>query len=308
MAIPERQWYTGSDSSNYRFGFNGMEKDNEVSGVGCSYTSEFWQYDSRLGRRFNTDPVFIASESPYACFRNNPIFFVDPRGDSSWVTKNEDGTHTLHITGKILNYTNNPSPNAEEFENQFKAAFTDIEFLKIDIQFEVVESIDEENENDHLIVMVDEIAGGGNGVSWLCGQVSYVDGCLSSSSLYNAMIHELGHDLGLYHPNTKGDGVTDDTGPENMMSLPSRNFITGVSDRRSKFSRQQAQRIIYLHTNKKTFAQLNYNSPFTIISDVEYNLLEYAWEAYYNNETESDKPNCGVLYKGMRIPTPIPDE
>ncbi len=32
--FPERQWYTGSDSSNYRYGFNLQEKDNEVNKMG----------------------------------------------------------------------------------------------------------------------------------------------------------------------------------------------------------------------------------------------------------------------------------
>ena len=44
-------------NKGYRFGFNGQELDNELSGKGNSYTAEYWQYDSRLGRRFNVDPV-----------------------------------------------------------------------------------------------------------------------------------------------------------------------------------------------------------------------------------------------------------
>src|SRR5690606_18721571 len=41
----------------YKYGFNGQEKDNEVYGDGNSYTAEFWQYDPRLGRRWNVDPL-----------------------------------------------------------------------------------------------------------------------------------------------------------------------------------------------------------------------------------------------------------
>jgi RHS repeat-associated protein len=78
MEIKERTW---SDSSySYRFGFNGMESDDEVSGGGNSYTAEFWQYDTRLGRRFNVDPLIKAWESTYATFSNNPVYFVDQRG------------------------------------------------------------------------------------------------------------------------------------------------------------------------------------------------------------------------------------
>ena len=34
---------TGQMRFGYRFAFDGMEKDNEVSGEGNSYTVEFWQ-------------------------------------------------------------------------------------------------------------------------------------------------------------------------------------------------------------------------------------------------------------------------
>ena len=66
--------------NNYRYGFNGQEKDNEVSGEGNSYTAEYWQYDPRLGRRWNIDPVVKPWESSYASFNNSPIFFADPSG------------------------------------------------------------------------------------------------------------------------------------------------------------------------------------------------------------------------------------
>ncbi|HYG15936.1 MAG TPA: hypothetical protein VEC12_09305 [Bacteroidia bacterium] len=62
---------------SYRFGFNGQEKDNEVSEAGNSYTAEYWQYDSRLGRRFNVDPIIKIYESPYACYANNPIGLIN---------------------------------------------------------------------------------------------------------------------------------------------------------------------------------------------------------------------------------------
>lgn len=78
---------------SYRYGFQGQEKDDEVSGKGNSYTAEFWQYDSRLGRRWNIDPIVKHHESPYAAFANNPILFVDPDG--------ADTLNILNTTGKI---------------------------------------------------------------------------------------------------------------------------------------------------------------------------------------------------------------
>jgi hypothetical protein len=58
-----------------------MEKDDEIYGNGNLYTAEFWEYDARLGRRWNIDPVINPSESGYATFRNNPIVLTDPDGD-----------------------------------------------------------------------------------------------------------------------------------------------------------------------------------------------------------------------------------
>jgi len=66
-----------------RVGFGGLEKDNEIKGLGNSYTTEFRQYDSRLGRWLSIDPEFkaFAWQSPYVAFDNNPILKTDPRGD-----------------------------------------------------------------------------------------------------------------------------------------------------------------------------------------------------------------------------------
>jgi hypothetical protein len=70
---------------NYRWGFNGQEKDNEVSGNGNSNSAEFWQYDSR-GRRWNVDPVVKPFESPYVSFACNPIYFIDDVGKDAIAT------------------------------------------------------------------------------------------------------------------------------------------------------------------------------------------------------------------------------
>ncbi|MGO4294027.1 DUF6443 domain-containing protein [Chitinophaga sp. RAB17] len=70
----------GFNVAGYRYGFNGQEKSDEVKGEGNSYTAQFWEYDPRIGRRWNLDPVTTNSESLYATFHNNPILYVDPLG------------------------------------------------------------------------------------------------------------------------------------------------------------------------------------------------------------------------------------
>ena len=79
VAKPGRS-FVASSKNKYRYGFNSMERDDEIYGAGNSYTAEYWQYDSRLGRRWNVDPVVKVHESPYAIFANNPIWFIDPNG------------------------------------------------------------------------------------------------------------------------------------------------------------------------------------------------------------------------------------
>ena len=75
MLMPGRKY----NGVGYRYGFNGQEMSNEIKGgEGNSYTAEFWEYDPRLGRRWNPDPVY--KHSPYEAFAGNPILFSDPLG------------------------------------------------------------------------------------------------------------------------------------------------------------------------------------------------------------------------------------
>lgn len=82
MQMPAR--HGGSD---YRFGFNGMEGDDEVKGTRNSSTTYFRQYDSRLGKWLSLDPVFHPWQSSYSAFNNNPIFYKDPAGAEGEVGK-----------------------------------------------------------------------------------------------------------------------------------------------------------------------------------------------------------------------------
>src|SRR5690554_987027 len=74
MIMPGRS----SNFDSYRFGFNGMESDDEVSGEGNSYTTHFRQYDPRIMRWKSLDPAMAKypGQSPYVAFNNNPIYFT----------------------------------------------------------------------------------------------------------------------------------------------------------------------------------------------------------------------------------------
>ncbi|MFX1705337.1 hypothetical protein PV783_15340 [Chitinophaga sp. CC14] len=65
----------------YRYGFNGQEKSDEIKGEGNSYTAQFWEYDPRIGRRWNLDPKPTTGVSDYSVFYNSPILFSDVLGN-----------------------------------------------------------------------------------------------------------------------------------------------------------------------------------------------------------------------------------
>lgn len=79
------------NTDEYRFGFNGQERTDEISGTGNHNTALFWEYDTRLGRRWNLDPKSQINISDYATFANNPIWFSDILGDT-WKNKQDKET------------------------------------------------------------------------------------------------------------------------------------------------------------------------------------------------------------------------
>ena len=93
--------YMFNDSETSRFGFNSQEKDNEIYGGGNSYTAEYWQYDARLGRRWNLDPVVKPWESPYATFAGNPILFVDRFGNDTTFADNQARKDFMTALGTV---------------------------------------------------------------------------------------------------------------------------------------------------------------------------------------------------------------
>ncbi|MDI3322743.1 hypothetical protein [Pinibacter soli] len=67
----------------YDRGQNGQLKSTEIDPGGNIYTAEYWEYDSRIGRRWNLDPKPTEGVSEYSAFNNNPIFNSDPLGDTT---------------------------------------------------------------------------------------------------------------------------------------------------------------------------------------------------------------------------------
>ncbi len=78
MPMPGRTF----DSENYRYGFGGHEKDDEVKGTNNQLNFGDYGYDPRLGRRFTIDvnSSEMPGTSPYSYGYNNPIVLKDPDG------------------------------------------------------------------------------------------------------------------------------------------------------------------------------------------------------------------------------------
>jgi len=56
MLQPGRQYNAGTQ---YRYGFKGQENSDEISPN--TTTAEYWEYDARIGRRWNIDPPAMRS-------------------------------------------------------------------------------------------------------------------------------------------------------------------------------------------------------------------------------------------------------
>jgi RHS repeat-associated protein len=67
---------------NYRYGFQGQERDDEVKGEGMSYNYEYRMHDPRVGRFLSVDPLApdYPWNSPYAFSENRVIDAVELEG------------------------------------------------------------------------------------------------------------------------------------------------------------------------------------------------------------------------------------
>ncbi len=91
------------NSSEYRFGFNGKESDDELKGTKNSYDFGARIYDPRIGSFLSIDPLWkiFPYQSPYVFALNNPIRFIDIDGEGPG-----DGVQKLFVT-KITIETKN---------------------------------------------------------------------------------------------------------------------------------------------------------------------------------------------------------
>ncbi len=71
-----------ANTSDYRYGFQGQEMDNELKGEGNSLNYKFRMHDPRVGRFFAVDPLVAEYPwySPYQFSGNTPIMSIELEG------------------------------------------------------------------------------------------------------------------------------------------------------------------------------------------------------------------------------------
>ncbi len=240
---------SGSGVVPYRYGFNGMEKDDEVKGSGNSYDFGARMLDPRLGRWLSIDPLFknYPHYSSYSVAANSPLIAKDPNGKEIIVStvKDQSGKTliTITLTGSVifdyLSTTTSPEKKTKYVDDMnkrlmetFSRSFTDEAGNIIEVQFksELTEtSKNEVKETDHVIYVVNLSVGPekidaesgdpnlriGGFVNEIGGKAAY----FPISKDLDLSVHEVGHWLGLLHPKTiaqkmsqTGVNTTDATG------------------------------------------------------------------------------------------------
>jgi RHS repeat-associated protein len=103
MQMPGRK----SGNQDYRFSFQGQEKDDEIKGQGNSLNYEYRMHDPRIGRFFARDPLAAkyAYNSPYAFSENRVIDAFELEGLEKLIIhlmqEGKDGNLALNMTKSV---------------------------------------------------------------------------------------------------------------------------------------------------------------------------------------------------------------
>ena len=114
---------------DYRFGFNGQMKVNEIAGIGNYYNFGARMYDARLCRFPTPDPLRqkFPGQSPYLFAGNNPIVYVDEEGKAKTlyiniIDERTNGLTQIKLTGPGLMPVQRPG-KAEPAMSELMAGF-----------------------------------------------------------------------------------------------------------------------------------------------------------------------------------------
>lgn len=195
--LPTRSWSNASRA--YRFGFNTQEKDNEIAGEGNSFSAEFWQIDTRLGRRFNIDPISQIYLSDYSVLGNSPILFMDLLGNRFEIGAEHVEVYKNKVTERKSFLDKRISTLDEKLSKQKN------EKRRQKTQNKIDELKEQSNELGSILCEIDALKNSSNTYDFIEGGNNYTDG--NGNTEYNpdnghitinfgnegALAHELVH-------------------------------------------------------------------------------------------------------------------
>ena len=116
MMLPGRN----SSEEDYRYGFNGMEMDDEISGEGNSYDFGARLYNPRVGRWLSGDPHEhnYPGLSTFVFAFNSPMAFNDPNGKDGILTIDSEN-HTITLQTTVHLYGAETADQGQVYAEQF---------------------------------------------------------------------------------------------------------------------------------------------------------------------------------------------
>ncbi|QYS87876.1 hypothetical protein JJC03_13285 [Flavobacterium oreochromis] len=265
--VPNRHGY----SKDYRYGFQGQEKDDQIKGEGNSLNYEFRMHDPRLGRFFAIDPLApkYPHNSPYAFSENRVIDGVELEGLEWESIKNQDGTTTRQLTVQMHNNSGLSEIQVGKLQETLKENFNKIFTGEGATGNLVIQNVTEAK-GDFLVILQDtksypvfdketqEVVGKTyfGGLTAKLGQTQNnsfdlnvtVDGSKrANSAISRTFNHEAGHTAGLEHPweisnpdiRQGTSAVSDSTVQKNLMNSSENTNVDNRSNSGTKLTSGQ---------------------------------------------------------------------
>ena len=246
------------NQNEYKYGFQGQEKDDEIKGEGNSVNYKYRMHDARIGRFLSLDP--LASEyphnSPYAFSENRVIDGVEFEGlefvDVTSIEYTKEGklkiTAAVDVKIKILNISSSNmqkeilQSNAERATRKMRKALkqvgvhnsklnplnltdtkTNVEyhFSIRSIETKVVESVEDFEPGDMVVLLVDEIHKSSKppkdqiknpwvnpgGYAGYEEAISVIEFSIFNDKEKRTVVHEIFHNWGIEHSNHNEKGL-----------------------------------------------------------------------------------------------------